>query len=503
MAFVLPRSLPPVRSVITFFTATSLVIIIAGCVVAGPTRSDPSQTGPSQTVADSARNQRTAEANLRTVAEKARSYAIVTDKGHPRINAHFFGIPGLGSLSNATERSLLARIKDAGGFGRHKAYDPVLTPPSHRWETTAFTDATTASAAEHMKAATPTDQAAASPDAGDEGSGDEGSGDDGVIDYSTRVIAAGGRYLVSAVEQTSPAQKVRILLTDLHEDKTVDAQDMFTSQVDVADLAADDTGALTLGKKTASGDALTELGKQVISSLHTPVQLPEAADRRIPDYSCSLLPCVALTYDDGPGDAKTEGRLLDAAKKAQVRLTYFFLGGHVDENPGEVKRIAGAGHEIANHTYNHPQLDQTPPGLVKKQVNRTDRSLEAQGLKEPFLVRPPYGALNKRAAKSLGHPAIIWDVDSGDWRHKKPKKTISTVKRDTKPGSIVLMHSIHPTTVDAAPGVFAAVADKGLYAVTVSELFDGIKWENGGSYFCRGYSDKLCSNPEHPSVHKN
>ena len=51
--------------------------------------------------------------------------------------------------------------------------------------------------------------------------------------------------------------------------------------------------------------------------------------------------------------------------------------------------------------------------------------------------------------------------------------------------------------------MFSAVADKGLYAVTVRELFAGIDWEPGGSYFCRGYADELCSNPEHPSVHKD
>ena len=65
------------------------------------------------------------------------------------------------------------------------------------------------------------------------------------------------------------------------------------------------------------------------------------------------------------------------------------------------------------------------------------------------------------------------------------------------------MHSIHPSTAEAAPAVFSAVADKGLYAVTVRELFSGIGLKKGGSYFCRGYADELCSNPEHPAVMKN
>jgi hypothetical protein len=98
----------------------------------------------------------------------------------------------------------------------------------------------------------------------------------------------------------------------------------------------------------------------------------------------------------------------------------------------------------------------------------------------------------------VGVPSIIWDVDTGDWQHRDPKKIVKAVKAQAGPGSVVLMHSIHPSTAKAAPAVYATVADKGLYAVTVRELFAGIPWEKAGSYFCRGYADPLCSNPEHP-----
>src|SRR5699024_11379088 len=87
----------------------------------------------------------------------------------------------------------------------------------------------------------------------------------------------------------------------------------------------------------------------------------------------------------------------------------------------------------------------------------SQKSLRALGQNQHALVRPPYGALDRRSAHALAQPAIVWDVDTGDWQDKDPKKTVSRVKSKTRPGSVVLMHSIHASTVEAAPAVFSAV----------------------------------------------
>ena len=414
------------------------------------------------------------------VQKSLRSYAIVDKKPHPRINVHLFGLPGAHSLSRATEKTLLRTISTAGGFNDHTAFSPVQTTPSHRWEAKSFAPASTASAQE-----------------------DENTADPDSVDVSNRIIAAGGDFLVSSLTTHAPKQKVRVVVTDLAQDTTVHAQKLFTSTIEPTEVAADESGSLTINGAHVTSSDLTPLGTKVLKALRTPVSLPKGADVRVPDYSCELLPCVALTYDDGPGPSQVEDKLLREAETAGIRLTYFLLGKRARAAPGTVKRIAAAGHEVGNHTFSHPKLERTETKQVKSEIAKTEKALEAGGAKTPDLVRPPFGALDRSAAHSLGRPAIIWDVDTGDWKHKKPKRTIAAVKDQVRPGSIVLMHSIHPTTVKAAPGVFAAVADKGLYPVTVSQLFEGIRFEKGGSYFCRGYADKLCSNPEHPSVLKD
>lgn len=452
--------------------ASAVLVFVSGCVVSGPARDTPTRNAPG--------SPGTAEANLEMVRKSLRSYAIVDEKRHPGINVHLFGLPGADSLSQATEKTLLRTVRTAGGFGSHTAFSPAQTPPSQRWEARSFAPGPTASAKEH-----------------------EPKADHGSVDVSNRIIAAGGDFLVSSLTTHAPKQKVRVVVTDLARDTTVHVQKLYTSTIDPTEVAADESGSLTINGENATSSDLTPLGAQVLESLRTPLSLPEGADVRDPDFSCALLPCVALTYDDGPGPSQVEDKLLADAETAGIRLTYFLLGTRAIAAPTTVKKIAAAGHEVGNHTFSHPKLDEAAPKQVKSEIAKTEKSLEAAGAKTPDLVRPPFGALDRSAAHSLGRPAIIWDVDTGDWKHKKPKRTIAAVNDQVRPGSIVLMHSIHPTTVKAAPGVFAAVADKGLYPVTVSQLFAGLTLEKGGAYFCRGYADKLCSNPEHPSVRKN
>ena len=452
--------------------------------MSGPTRNNPTRTGRQSPDPGRDRdNATTAEANLDALRQSIRSYAMVDDTRDPKTNIHVFGLPGANSLNSATEKTLLRTISSAGGFHGHRAYSPVATSPVHRWEPTAFVPATATSATD-----------------ADDGHRHTASTD---VEVSNRLIAAGGDFLVSSLTVHSPTEKTWAVLTDLAHDTTVHVQDMFSSTIDPAEVAADESGSLTIGGEPLASTDLTPLGARVVDSLRTPLDLPKGADERDPDFSCTLLPCVALTYDDGPGEPAVENRLLKEAATAQVRLTYFLVGSRVAADPAMTKRISAAGHEVANHTFSHPRLDRTSDAAVKAEVKRTDRTLTAAASKAPELVRPPFGALDRSAASALGRPAIIWDVDTGDWKHKDADRTVSAVRADVGPGSIVLMHSIHPTTVDAASGVFSTVKGKGLYPVTVSRLFAGIGFEKGGSYFCRGYGDELCSNPEHPAVVKN
>ena len=184
-------------------------------------------------------------------------------------------------------------------------------------------------------------------------------------------------------------------------------------------------------------------------------------------------PYIAFTFDDGPHNVQTP-RLLKMLKQRNIKATFFCCGNCVAQNPEIAKQITEEGHEIANHSWNHPLLTKLPEGSVHDQIDRTHNVIKQTTGVTPTLLRPPYGALsaNQRAWANAtwGYKIILWDVDSLDWKHRTPAKTESIVMAETKPGSIILCHDIHKTTVDAMPATLDALLAKGFKFVTVSEL---------------------------------
>ncbi|HMT90017.1 MAG TPA: hypothetical protein PKC73_10290, partial [Dermatophilaceae bacterium] len=85
--------------------------------------------------------------------------------------------------------------------------------------------------------------------------------------------------------------------------------------------------------------------------------------------------------------------------------------------------------------------------------------------------------------RSLGWPVVLWDVDSEDWRNRSAPITTQRVLSTVRPGSIVLMHDIHGSSVDATPGIIAALKARGFVFVTVPELLG--QTTPGALYFNR------------------
>jgi peptidoglycan/xylan/chitin deacetylase (PgdA/CDA1 family) len=199
------------------------------------------------------------------------------------------------------------------------------------------------------------------------------------------------------------------------------------------------------------------------------------------DIDCDRVKCVALTFDDGPGPY-TAG-LLDTLKKDGVRATFFMLGENVGSHRDVVRRMALEGHELADHSWSHPQLTSLSPAEVRSQIERTQKVIkEASGGVEPTLVRPPYGATNKRVGRIIGMPLILWSVDTLDWRYRNVARDVRVGTKEPKSGGIILFHDIHKTSVEAIPQVVDGLKKRGFTFVTVSELFQGRELEPGVTY---------------------
>jgi len=184
-------------------------------------------------------------------------------------------------------------------------------------------------------------------------------------------------------------------------------------------------------------------------------------------------PYIAMTFDDGPSATLTP-KLLDLLAAHHIKATFFVIGENVAEYPEIVARAAREGHEIASHSWSHPNLAKMSDESVRRQLQQTDDAIRNATGKRPTLMRPPYGSITAREKRwihdQFGYNIILWDVDPYDWKRPGPAVVRARILKETRPGSIVLSHDIHPGTIEAMPSTFDELEAKGFKFVTVSEL---------------------------------
>lgn len=181
---------------------------------------------------------------------------------------------------------------------------------------------------------------------------------------------------------------------------------------------------------------------------------------------------VALTFDDGPRRGTTE-RLLDGLKERGAKATFFLIGQQIEDNAALVARMAEEGHQIGNHTWSHQRLDGILPDEAAQEVARTEAALEALLGGGEYWLRPPYGQVAEGV--ELGVPMVKWCVDPRDWESRDAEKVTRAILDCVEPNSIILLHDIYSTSVDAALRVVDRLQEEGYWFVTVEELL----WLNG------------------------
>ena len=201
---------------------------------------------------------------------------------------------------------------------------------------------------------------------------------------------------------------------------------------------------------------------------------------------------IALTFDDGPSTDETNGTsdLLDLLEQYDSKATFFCLGNRLnDESAPLLKRMVELGCEIGNHSYDHTQLTRLDAQGVRDQIDKTNELIKKYSGKDCRLIRPPYGdANNDIVPANVSQPFIMWDMDTLDWKTKNAASVISLVekyKEQDWDGAVILMHDIHPTTIEACKTIIPELVNDGYQLVTISELayLKGVKLEPGKSYW--------------------
>jgi len=200
---------------------------------------------------------------------------------------------------------------------------------------------------------------------------------------------------------------------------------------------------------------------------------------------CSQAKCVALTFDDGP--SPYTDRLLQILNQNDAKSTFFLIGNKVAANPAGAKRIADAGMEVANHTWEHPNMTTIPPEDIGSQISKANDAIQAATGQRPKLLRTAGGLINDNvlaAAKQQGMADINWDVIPFDWMNdSNTAATRYMLMTQIKPGSVVLFHDTYSSTVDLVYQFIPVLRANGYHLVTVSQLLG--PREPGSSYGSR------------------
>lgn len=216
---------------------------------------------------------------------------------------------------------------------------------------------------------------------------------------------------------------------------------------------------------------VSSFGARVLAAAGQPYTGPDAAPAGARTVDCTLVPCVALTYDDGPSSFTPT--ILDELAARDSAATFFAMGQNARAHAETLARMTREGHEVEGHTWNHPHLRRLPEAEVRSQIVESTRALEAASGQRITAFRPPYGEYDAQVLAAAGMPAILWDVDTLDWQRPPDDTLIARAVERPRPGSIVLLHDIHAGTARTAGAVIDGLRDRGFTLVTVKQLFGG------------------------------
>ncbi len=236
------------------------------------------------------------------------------------------------------------------------------------------------------------------------------------------------------------------------QDKTIAAQQ--------ATLAERDKQIRDLQTQIALLEGQEALNKMILAQLSGNV----TADSKL----------VALTFDDGPGPYTAQ--LLDAMKQRGIPGTFFVLGQKVDQYPALIQRMAAEGHVVGNHSYGHQNLKKLSPEGIRSEMDACSARIEQLIGHQPLVMRCPGGNYNdavKAYAAEAKMPIIQWDVDTRDWESRDVNAILTTTfegRYRVQDGSIVLMHDIYGTTLEASIQMMDRLLLEGYTFVTVPQL---------------------------------
>lgn len=242
---------------------------------------------------------------------------------------------------------------------------------------------------------------------------------------------------------------------------------------------------------SAASDADRGPGISQITGIHTENQgnASQGQPRLIPDntsnnYAGSKAepifkvktdqPYVALTFDSDWENQYTN-QILEILDRYGLTCTFFLTARWMETYPEDVKNIYDHGHEIGNHSTDHPEFTSLTPAQMDQQIQYPHQLIKERFGIEMCLFRAPFGDYNNQvidAVKRNGYYSIQWTIDSLDWKNLGKQDIIDRILNSGKldHGAIILMHNGAQYTPSALEEVIQGILAKGYQIVPVSSI---------------------------------
>lgn len=186
---------------------------------------------------------------------------------------------------------------------------------------------------------------------------------------------------------------------------------------------------------------------------------------------------IVLTFDDGPRETGMQEIIAAlSSNDHNVKATFFVVGKFAERFSNITTLLHQNGHELANHTYTHPRLYEDYTEHIMLQAKRVDDVLENLGIRKTRFLRPPGGGWNIKifnAMRRMNLKLGLWSLNTADYTGRPTSEIVNLVLGSVRPGTVILMHSGVPNTVEALPIIIEALTKRGYTFVRLEDLQNG------------------------------
>ncbi|MDI2124656.1 polysaccharide deacetylase family protein [Yinghuangia seranimata] len=154
---------------------------------------------------------------------------------------------------------------------------------------------------------------------------------------------------------------------------------------------------------------------------------------------------VALTFDDGPS-AQWTPQILEVLDQYGAKAVFCQIGPNATANPRMVKRVVADGHRLCDHSITHDEgMAKRPQAQIQHEVDGARQQIAAVAPPGTPVhwYRAPGGGWSSQIRQTVaasGMRSLDWSVDTRDWEKPGVDAIVANVKRELRPGGVILMH---------------------------------------------------------------